>query len=86
MMPVGSQVTIHTHGGRPFPGFPDSFHPAERIQYWQEQDREMSEEAAKGEVAPKGESANIEIDQSAYLEGWRDAVKGIWQTVAPVLS
>ncbi len=80
MMPAGSQVTVHTHGGRPFPGFPDSFHPAERIQYWQEQDREMSGEAAKGEAA------HIEIDQAAYLEGWRDAVKGIWQTVAPILS
>jgi ribosome modulation factor len=80
MMPAGSQVTIHTHGGKPFLGFPDSFRPAERIQYWQEQDREMSGEA------PKDEAAHIEIDQAAYLEGWRDAVKGIWQTIAPVLS
>jgi ribosome modulation factor len=79
-MPPGSQVTVHTHGARPFPGFPDSFHPAERIQYWQDQDREMSGEASKGEAA------RIEIDEAAYLEGWRDAIKGIWQTIAPVLS
>ena len=28
----------------------------------------------------------IEVDESAYLEGWRDAVKGIWQAIAPALS
>lgn len=71
---------FYQHGGFPFPGFPDSFHPAERIQYWEDQDREMSGQAAQGEAA------RIEIDEAAYLEGWRDAVKGIWQTIAPALS
>jgi hypothetical protein len=28
----------------------------------------------------------VEIDESAYLEGWRDAVKGIWRTISPALS
>ena len=74
-------VFFHHHrAGIPFPGFPNSFHPAERLQYWQDQDRERSTEA------PQGEAARIEVDESAYLEGWRDAVKGIWQTISPALS
>jgi hypothetical protein len=68
------------HAGIPFPGFPQSFHPAERIRHWEDQDREMSGQA------PQGEAARIEVDETAYLEGWRDAVKGIWQTIAPALS
>jgi hypothetical protein len=68
------------HAGKPFLGIPESFRPDERLQHWQNQDREMSGQAAGGEAA------RIEIDKSAYLEGWRDAVKGIWQTIAPALS
>jgi hypothetical protein len=45
-----------------------------------DQDREMSGQA------PEGEAARIEVDETAYLEGWRDAVKGIWQTISPALS
>ena len=70
----------HLRADIPFPGFPTSFHPAERLQYWQDQDRERSAEA------PQGEAVRIEVDESAYLEGWRDAVKGIWQTISPALS
>lgn len=73
-------VSHHHRAGIPFPGFPNSFHPAERLQYWQEQDRKGSAEA------PQGEAARVEIDEGAYLEGWRDAVKGIWQTISPALS
>lgn len=80
MPPVAQPVFYHQHGGIPFPGFPESFHPAERIRHWEDQDREMS-----GQV-PQGEAARIEVDETAYLEGWRDAVKGIWQTIAPALS
>ena len=79
----GQQVTqrvLFSRGDRPFPGFPESFHPTERIQHWLEQDREMS---GPGQ---QGEAARIEVDESAYLEGWRDAVKGIWQTISPALS
>ena len=36
--------------------------------------------------AAQGEATRIDVDNSAYLEGWRDAVKGIWQTIAPALS
>ena len=77
--PVTDRVFVHREG-RPFPSFPESFHPAERIQHWQDQDRGM-----RGQ-GPQGEAARIEVDESAYLEGWRDAVKGIWQTIAPALS
>jgi hypothetical protein len=80
-MPPASQEVFFHRVGPPFPGFPDSFHPDERLQYWQNQDRERSAEAAQGQEAPR-----IEIDETAYLEGWRDAVKGIWQTIAPALS
>ncbi len=73
-------MVFYHHAGKPFPGFPDSFHPAERIQHWQGQDRERSTEA------PQGQATRLEVDESAYLEGWRDSVKGIWQTIAPALS
>jgi ribosome modulation factor len=66
--------------GPPIPIFPLSFHPTERLQYWQEQDRESSTEA------PPGEAGRPEVDESAYLEGWRDAVNGIWQTISPAFS
>ena len=79
-MPPASENVFYHRVGIPFPGFPDSFHPAERLQYWQEQDRERSAEA------PQGQATRLEVDESAYLEGWRDAVKGIWQTIAPALS
>ena len=79
-MPSASENVFYHRVGIPFPGVPESFHPAERLQYWQDQDRERSGEA------PQGEAKRIEVDESAYLEGWRDAVKGIWQTIAPALS
>ena len=81
-MPPGSQGVFYHHHrvGIPFSSFPYSFHPAERLQYWQDQDRERSAEASQGEAA------RIEVDETAYLEGWRDAVKGIWQTISPALS
>jgi ribosome modulation factor len=81
MPPAAENVFYHHHRvGIPFPGFPESFHPAQRLQYWQSQDRERSGEA------PQGQATRIEVDERAYLEGWRDAVKGIWQTIAPALS
>ena len=74
------QMVFYQHGGKPFPGFPESFRPDERLQYWQNQDREMSGQAELGE------QARVEVDVTAYMEGWRDAVKSIWQTVSPALS
>jgi hypothetical protein len=79
-MPPASQFVFHPGISLPFPGFPESFHPAERLRYWEEQDREMSGQA------PQGEAVRIEVDETAYLEGWRDAVTGIWQTISPALS
>lgn len=61
-------------------GLPTSFHPAERLQYWQDQDRDGSTEG------PRDEAARVEVDESAYLEAWRDAVNGIWRTISPALS
>jgi hypothetical protein len=79
-LPPEPEMVVFHHAGKAFPGFPESFRPDERLQHWQNQDREMSRQAAEGEAA------RIEVDKSAYLEGWRDAVKGIWQTIAPALS
>jgi len=76
---IAHNVAYH-HGGVPFPGFPESFHPGERLKYWQKQDL-----GKNGEAAPD-EKTRVEVDEGAYFEGWRDAVKGIWQTIAPALS
>jgi len=34
----------------------------------------------------QGETMRKEVDEAACLEGWCDAIKGIWQTISPVLS
>lgn len=80
MPSTAEHVVYQRAGGVPFPGFPESFHPDQRLRYWQEQDRE------KSGPAQGGEATRVDIDEGAYLEGWRDAVKGIWQTIAPALS
>jgi hypothetical protein len=77
-LPPASQIVFYHQPGVPFPGLPESFHPAERLQYWENQDRDTSEQ--------QGETMRIEVDEAAYLEGWRDAIKGIWQTISPALS
>lgn len=77
-LPPTSQIMFYHQAGVPFPGLPESFHPAERLQYWENQDREMS--------GQQGETMRIEVDEAAYLEGWRDSIKGIWQTISPALS
>src|SRR5258708_26776206 len=79
-MPSASENVFYHRIGIPFPGFPESFHPVERLQYWQDQDREKSVET------PQGEATRIEVHESPHLEGWRDPVKGIWQAIAPALS
>jgi ribosome modulation factor len=76
----GTEDVMFHQVGKPFPGVPESFNLAQRLQHWQEQDRQKS-----GEAVP-GEATRVEIDESAYLEGWRDAIKGIWQTISPALS
>jgi hypothetical protein len=77
-LPPASQLMFYHQAGVPFPGLPESFQPAERLQYWENQDREMS--------GQQGEAMRIEVDEAAYLEGWRDAIKGIWQTILPAFS
>jgi hypothetical protein len=77
-LPPASQIKFYHQAGVPFSGLPESFRPAEHLQYWENQDREMS--------GQPGETMRVEVDEAAYLEGWRDAIKGIWQTISPVLS
>lgn len=80
-MPPGKRDVVFHHVGQAFPNVPESFNPDKGLKYWFHQDRERS-----GETAQEGEAKRIEVDESAYMEGWRDAVKGIWQTIAPALS
>lgn len=56
--------------------FPDSFHPVERLQYWEKQ--ELQEQG-------EGPTTRVEVDEASYLEGWRDSVKEIWQAISPAL-
>jgi hypothetical protein len=77
---IAAHNVVYHRAAVPFPGFPTSFHPEERLKYWQDQDREKNGEAAAGETT------RVEVDEGAYFEGWRDAIKGIWQTIAPALS
>lgn len=87
-MPPGAQGVVphQQHPALQLPaipissGLPTSFHPSERLQHWQDQDREG------GAQGPQDEAARVEVDEGAYLEGWRDAVTGIWQTISPALS
>src|SRR5581483_7385310 len=60
-MSVSTENVMFHRVGDPFPGVPESFHPAKGIQYWQEQDRGRSSEA------PQGAATRIEVDESAYL-------------------
>jgi hypothetical protein len=65
--------------------FPESFALAERLDSWVIRDAEV------GELPTREEQERIErfraaIDEPAYLEGWRDAIKEIWQTVKPALG
>lgn len=55
--------------------FPDSFPLDERLEYWENHDRE----------AQLPGTGDAQEDEIAYLEGWRDAVKEIWEAVAPSL-
>lgn len=66
------QVELHGFQG----AFPDSFHPVERLRYWEQQ--ELQEQG-------EGPTTRVEVDEASYLEGWRDSVKEIWEAISPAL-
>jgi hypothetical protein len=72
--PSGPHIRFDPRG---LPGaFPASFHPVERLQYWEKQ--ELQEQG-------EGPTTHVEVDEASYLEGWRDSVKEIWQAISPAL-
>jgi hypothetical protein len=40
---------------------------------------------APNDAPARHPQARVEVDEGSYLAGWRDAVKDIWQAVAPAL-
>lgn len=64
-------------GVAPFAAFPQSFSVDQSLERWQKEDGTAPAEG-------RAEAAGT-VDDAAYLEGWRDAVVGIWRAVAPAL-
>jgi len=67
------------------PIFPSSFHFADRFDAWVADDLQASD-VLMGEEAERLNRARAEVDEAAYLEGWRDSIKEIWQTISPALQ
>jgi hypothetical protein len=74
---VFTKAVYPPSGVAPFPAFPQSFSIDQSLERWQKEDG-----GAPAEGQAEGAGA---VDESAYLEGWRDAVVAIWQAVAPAL-
>ena len=80
----------HQHGHAPW--FPKSFKVDERLRRWVDQDAgpEAATEHEPGEDRWSGEpdgqpGGAVDVDEGAYMAGWRDAVKEIWQVVSKAL-
>ena len=65
--------------------FPGSFHFAERLDAWVAGDLKAGD-VLLGEEAERLNQARAEVDETGYLEGWRDSIKEIWQTISPALQ
>jgi hypothetical protein len=62
--------------------FPSSFHFTERWDIWVAEDMQAGT-VLMGEEAERFSQAQAEVDEAGYLEGWRDSIKEIWQTISP---
>ncbi len=85
----GPQLVNEAHPEKwwpPNPGrkqkFPTSFHLEEHLETWIVRDNGDSDVLTSEEQ----EHARSQIDEAAYLEGWRDAIKEIWEAIAPSLQ
>jgi len=67
------------------PMFPSSFHFAEHFDAWVADDMK-SGDVLMGEEAERINQARTDVDEASYLEGWRDSIKEIWQTISPALQ
>jgi hypothetical protein len=65
--------------------FPSSFHFTDRFDAWVA-DNVQAGDVLMGEEAERLTQARAEVDEAAYLEGWRDSIKEIWQTISPALQ
>src|SRR5689334_19722493 len=64
---------------------PGSFNIADRLNAWVTGDV-RAENVVVGEEAEQLTKARAEVDEAAYLVGWRDSIKDIWQTISPALQ
>jgi hypothetical protein len=78
---VFTKAVFPPSGVAPFPAFPQSFSLDQSLERWQKEDGAVP---AEGRAEASGTAAGT-VDEAAYLEGWRDAVVGIWRAVAPAL-
>jgi hypothetical protein len=65
--------------------FPSSFHIAEHLDAWVADDVKAGD-VLMGEEAERLNQARAEVDETGYLEGWRDSIKDIWQTISLALQ
>jgi hypothetical protein len=65
--------------------FPSSFHFTERWDIWVAEDMQAGT-VLMGEEAERFSQAQAEVDEAGYLEGWRDSIKEIWQTISPAFQ
>lgn len=64
---------------------PSSFHIADRLNAWVAEDVKAEHEVM-GEEAEHQSRVRAEVDEAAYLMGWRDSIQDIWQTISPALQ
>lgn len=57
----------------------------EHLDRWLAEEADVQEEVPTPEQQDRIARARAGLDEAAYLQGWRDAVKETWQAVAPAL-
>jgi hypothetical protein len=61
------------------------FRLEEHLDRWLAEEAEVQEEVPTPQQQERIARARAGLDEAAYLQGWRDAVKETWQAVAPAL-
>lgn len=73
---VGDSPTIHIF---------ESFRVADHLDRWVAEDAGVQEDLPTPEQQGQLARAREGLDEAAYLQGWRDAVRDVWLAVAPAL-
>ncbi|GEM_PF-6539798 len=63
----------------------ESFRVAERLDRWAAEDAGVQEELPTPEQQEHLARVRADLDEVAYLQGWRDAVRDVWLAVEPAL-